>query len=52
MLTIVLIVLIVLFLVGGGIGYRGSNRSLGHGGIGIGTVLIIVLVVMLLTGRL
>ena len=49
MLTTVLIVLVILFLLGGGIGFR-SNKTYGYGGIGIGTVLLIVLIILLLRG--
>ena len=51
MLMTVLIVLIVLALLGGGVGYR-SNPRYGYGGFGLGGILLIVLVILLLTGRL
>ncbi len=51
MLLTILIVLAVIFLLGGGASYR-TNKTYGYGGIGIGTVLLIVLLVMMLTGRI
>ncbi len=46
-----LILLIILILLFGGVGAfgRGSYR---HGGIGLGTILLVVLIVMLLRGGL
>lgn len=49
LLTIVLIVMVVMAF-GGGIGYRGGNYR--NHGIGLGTILLVVLLVLLFTGSL
>ena len=51
-MLIVLIVLLVLFWGGGGIAYRNDNYAYGHGGISLGAIVLIILVILLLTGRL
>jgi hypothetical protein len=48
MLTIILLVLLVLFLAGGGLGYS----RWGAGGMSPAVLIGIILVVLLLTGRL
>jgi len=53
MLGIILVVLLIIFLVGGFSGrFGGYGYGLGHGGIGIGGVLLIIVIFLLLTGRL
>ena len=53
MLTVVLIILVILMF-GGGFSTRGHPRfgSYSTSGIGLGGVLLIVLIVLLLTGRI
>lgn len=48
MLSIILIVLLVLFLMGGGVGYR----RWGAGGMSPALIIGLVLVVLLLSGRI
>ena len=52
MLLIILIVLLILCLGSGGYAYAGDNYPLGHGSIGLGGLLLIILIVLLLSGRL
>jgi hypothetical protein len=50
---LILIVLLVIFLMGGFSGrFGGYGYGYGHGGIGVIGIVIIVLVVLLLTGRI
>jgi hypothetical protein len=49
--TLIIIVLLILLL-GGGLGYRQGFDNWNGGGIGIGTILLIVLIIWLLRGRL
>jgi len=51
-LTLILVVLVVLCLCGGGYGWRSGNQLFGYGGISVGTLLVIVLLILLLTDRL
>ena len=53
MLGIILIVLLAIFLLGGFSGrFGGYGYGFGHGGISVLGVLLIIVVVLLLTGRL
>ena len=53
MLGTILIVLLVIFLIGGFSGrFGGYGYGYGHGGIGVIGVLLIVVVVLLLMGRI
>lgn len=53
MLGTILIILLVIFLLGGFSGrFGGYGYGYGHGGIGVLGVLLIVVVVLLLMGRL
>jgi hypothetical protein len=47
-LTIVLVVLLVLILLGGGIGYPVSYREWGSGGYSLVGLLVVVLLILLL----
>jgi hypothetical protein len=47
-----LIILVILILLFGGFGVSQWGTPYGHGGIGLGTVLLIVLIFMLFSGRL
>jgi hypothetical protein len=54
-MALILLLVILILLFGGG-GYYGVNAGwpahYGYGGISLGTILIIVLIVLLLTGRI
>jgi hypothetical protein len=53
MLGLILIVLLVIFLLGGFSGrFGGYGYGYGHGGIGIIGVILIVVIVLLFTGRI
>ncbi len=53
MLWLILVVLLIIVLVGGGFpGYGPWHAQYGYAPIGIGGILIIILIVLLLTGRL
>jgi len=53
MLGTILIILLVIFLIGGFSGrFGGYGYGYGHGGIGVIGVLLIVVVVLLLMGRI
>jgi len=57
-MIMILLIILVIFLLGGGLGvhygsWGGPNySSYGMGGIGLGGILLLVLVVLLLSGRL
>jgi hypothetical protein len=52
-MSLLLIILVLLILFSGGIGFhQGWGTPYGTGGIGIGTILVIVLLFLLFTGRL
>ena len=52
-LGLILVVLLVIFLLGGFSGrFGGYGYGYGHGGVGVIGVILIVVVIMLLTGRL
>ena len=52
-LGLVLIILLVIFLLGGFSGrFGGYGYGYGHGGVGVIGVIVIIVVVLLLTGRL
>jgi hypothetical protein len=52
-LGLILIILLVIFLLGGFSGRLGGyGYGYGHGGIGVIGVILIIVVVLLLTGRL
>lgn len=49
----ILVIVLIIFLLGGFSGrFGGYGYGYGHGGVGIPGVLLIIVVVMLLTGRL
>lgn len=49
----ILVIVLIIFLLGGFSGrFGGYGYGYGHGGVGIPGVLLIIIVVMLLTGRL
>ncbi|WP_309667083.1 DUF3309 family protein [Tabrizicola sp.] len=49
----ILIIILVIYLLGGfSGGFGGYGYGLGHAGIGIGGVLLIIVVALLLTGRI
>ena len=53
MLGTILLILLVLYLLGGFSGrFGGYGYGMGHGGMGIGGILLIIVVVLLFTGRL
>ena len=53
MLGTILIILLVIFLVGGFSGrFGGYGYGYGHGGVSLISVLLIIVVVLILTGRL
>jgi len=53
MLGTILVVLLVLFLLGGFSGkFGGYGYGYGHGGVSVIGVILIIVVIMLLTGRL
>lgn len=53
MLGTILLVILVIFLLGGFSGrFGGYGYGFGHGGIGVIGVLLIVILVMVLTGRI
>jgi hypothetical protein len=53
MLGLILVIILVIFLVGGFSGrFGGYGYGYGHSGMGIGGVILIILVVLLLTGRI
>jgi hypothetical protein len=52
-LGLILIILVVIYLVGGISGrFGGYGYGMGHSGIGLGTVVLVVLIVLLLLGKL
>ena len=53
-MSIIVVLLIVLLLFGGGYGYNAGWHSspYGMGGLGLGGIIVLVLVVLLFTGRL
>ncbi|WP_084305040.1 DUF3309 family protein [Bradyrhizobium sp. ARR65] len=52
-LGLILIILVVIYLVGGISGrFGGYGYGMGHSGIGLGTVVLVVLVALLLLGKL
>jgi hypothetical protein len=52
-LATILIILLIIFLLGGFSGrFGGYGYGFGHTGMGIGGVLLVVLIVLLLTGRI
>ncbi|WP_407178486.1 DUF3309 family protein [Bradyrhizobium sp. STM 3562] len=52
-LGLILIILVVIYLVGGISGrFGGYGYGMGHSGIGLGTVVLIVLIILLLLGKL
>ena len=52
-LGLILIILVVIYLVGGLSGrFGGYGYGLGHSGIGLGSVVLVVLIVLLLLGKL
>lgn len=52
-MALILIVLLVIFLLGGFSGrFGGYGYGYGHGGVGVIGVILIVVVVMALTGRM
>ena len=52
-LGIILVVLLIIFLAGGFSGrFGGYGYGFGHGGVGLPGILLIIVVVLLLTGRL
>jgi hypothetical protein len=53
MLGLILIVLLVIFLLGGFSGrFGGYGYGYGHGGVGIIGVILIVVIILMLTGRM
>lgn len=50
LLGIVLLVLVVLFLCGGGVGHYNGNLYMGNGGVSIGFVLLVILIIVVLRG--
>ncbi|MGA7808978.1 DUF3309 family protein [Bradyrhizobium sp.] len=49
----ILIILVIIFLLGGVSGrFGGYGYGLGHSGIGLGGVILVVLIVLLLLGKL
>jgi len=52
-LGLILIILVILYLVGGLSGrFGGYGYGMGHSGMGLGTVVLVVLIVLLLLGKL
>ena len=52
-LGLILIILVVIYLVGGISGrFGGYGYGMGHSGIGLGTVVLVVLIVLMLLGKL
>jgi hypothetical protein len=52
-LGLILIILVVIYLVGGISGrFGGYGYGMGHSGIGLGTVVLVVLIVLVLLGKL
>lgn len=52
-LGLILIILVILYLVGGLSGRLGGyGYGLGHSGIGLGAVVLVVLIVLMLLGKL
>ena len=50
---LILVILLVIYLFGGFSGrFGGYGYGMGHSGIGIGGILLILVVVLLLTGRM
>jgi hypothetical protein len=49
---IILLVFVVLFLFGGGMGHYGGNAYYGNGGLSIGGILFIIFLIWLFTGGL
>lgn len=52
MLLALLVILALVFLLGGGVAHRTGNQPYGYGGIGVGGIVLLILVVLLLTGSL
>lgn len=52
MLIILLVILLIFCFSGGAWGYRNDNPSFGHGGVGLGFILLVILLILLFTGRL
>ena len=50
-MSLILLIIVLILLFGGGLGHW-SGQPWGGPGIGIGGVLLIILIVLLLTGRL
>lgn len=48
----ILVILLLILMLGGGYGYSSGNMAVGHGGISLFGIVLIILVVMLITGRL
>lgn len=52
-LGLILIILVVIYLVGGISGrFGGYGYGMGHSGIGLGTVVLVILIVLMLLGKL
>ena len=52
-LGIILVIILIIFLAGGFSGrFGGYGYGFGHGGVGIPGILLIIVVILLLTGRL